>query len=577
MANFYLSKRKRKDGSICLYAVKNEWDEQKKKQVKAAQIYIGCKRPEGTFKFNEATEQFVYLLRGTEFERPFYQWSDYIKAQKAGQNDEQVDPVVDRADRCIDLNGGVSLLLDHVAKVTRLKDCLVSSFGDCLADQILSLAYYCASCGRGPLYGAAVWSESQKLPGDESLTEKDIASVLHEISASDTLTFLQKWLKRSPRENRVSLDITSVSSYAAHNPDVMPGYNRDREKMPQINLLMMTDQVTKLPVWFEQLPGAISDMTTVKDTIKLLEQLDDSPRSVVCDRGFATAENIACMQKHGFKFTMGIPLHLFPDVRKLIRDAVDNHEFSQPGITLDLFDLYNSYPSQGITKLQKWNGHRVYIHLYYCADYKNHNENELMDNLNRIQAMLERGQKLVSPEDIALAEECFTVSNTPKRGRRVKCDGAAVDRLKRELGGYFAIVSNQLKDCHEAMYVYKLRDGVEKRFDDLKNEEDCHRLRVHTAERMRARLLIQFVAEILRCYILHEKQQRETEWKGLKLVPKTVNDVMRAMASLRYIHIEGHHPFYKRPTRNQLGILKFFGIETGNRLLWPSLASDIKK
>ena len=57
----------------------------------------------------------------------------------------------------------------------------------------------------------------------------------------------------------------------------MYGYNRDREKLPQINLLMIVSQTSKLPLWYEQLPGAISDPTTIKDTVKLLSQAAHSP------------------------------------------------------------------------------------------------------------------------------------------------------------------------------------------------------------------------------------------------------------------------------------------------------------
>lgn len=83
MASFYLSKHNnKKDNSIRLYAVSQIWDSDKGKQIKDKQIYLGCKRADGTFNFNSKTETYLYLLQGTEFERPFYHWQDYKKEQQ---------------------------------------------------------------------------------------------------------------------------------------------------------------------------------------------------------------------------------------------------------------------------------------------------------------------------------------------------------------------------------------------------------------------------------------------------------------------------------------------------------------
>jgi transposase len=43
---------------------------------------------------------------------------------------------------------------------------------------------------------------------------------------------------------------------------------------------------------------------------------------------------------------------------------------------------------------------------------------------------------------------------------------------------------------------YSTRDYIEKDFDEMKNELDMKRIRVHTDGRMMARLFIQFISEI---------------------------------------------------------------------------------
>lgn len=567
----HLSEREQ-NGVIRLYAVVSEWDKAAKKSKKAKQVYIGCKRADGSTSFNEKTVNYLSVLRGTEYERRFYQWQDYKQSSLSStpEKEKSASDIV----HCVDMNAGVSVLLNSVAeKVGMIKD-LQDVFGEERANLILSLAYYAAST-NAPLYAASDWSENEVLPTNKSITEQEICATLDAISGGDVLSFLGKLLKRTPKEHRLSLDITSVSSYSHNISDVMPGYNRDKEKLPQINLLMMVDQQSKLPVWFEELPGALADVSTLKDTVRLLKQIDDSPRKIVCDRAFGSRDNLLCLQKNGFKVTVGLPIYRngYEDVRKILEEIKTNHEFDAPGISGELFDTAGAYKAQGVTRLVKWDGHRFYLHFFYCADYRVSNEKDLIDVVDRVNQLLKEGKEPKTEFEKKIAELCFTVKKT-RWGLSVQCDTKAVDQLKEQSGGYFVICSNEYKNCHEALYAYKLRDGIEKRFDDLKNDNDCRRLRVHTASRMRARLFIQFLAEILRCYLLERKQNGIERWSKLKINCKTVNDIIRAMSPLRYIHIEGHHPFYKRPTRKQLLLMNFYGIPTTSELWWPSLGKN---
>lgn len=561
MSGAYLSKRKRNDHSINFYAVTNIWNPEKKRQDKK-QVFIGS-LINGRCRFSEKATEYADLFRGSEYEHAYWLWRESLQAE------QQQDTVV-RQQALVDAeikNAGLDLLLSHIAQSLKLDHLLNDVFGDSLAQRILSLAYYCAFDGRQPLSRMNIWFDDQYLPWKNGFSLGMIEKTLMEITASDILAFQQAWMKQVPRNDRLSLDITSVSSYCRNIADVARGYNRDRENLPQINLLMLVSQTTRLPLWFEQLPGAIADITTVKDTVKLLKQLDDTPRSIVFDRGFASQENIACLMDNHVKFTMGVPLWRFEDVRKEIAQAREQKLFNAPSSTLSLFDTNSIYQSQGVTLLKKLNGHRVYLHLYYTDFYHAQNNLVLMQDLSRIEQMLKSGEELKLPSDIALAQKCFIVKKTPVRGIRVTANLDAIEQLRNSDAGYFAIYSTEFKDAEQAMWAYKLRDGIEKRFDDLKNEEDMHRIRVHSTHNLQSRLFIQFIAQILRCSILRKLQS--TEAKSLSKV-QSVTDVLWNVASLRRVHVQGHRPFYKRPTKIQREIFTLFGIPM-NTKAWPSM------
>jgi len=565
--DFRLSVRSRRTGYV-FYASKKVWNPEKKKQDNE-QIYLGS-LTQGRCRFNEKAKNHANLFRGTRYEQEYWLWRENEDLREDGAPIDTI-PVQKIVEAEVKY-AGVALLLDKIVKDLGLESKLNAVFGEAKAAKILSVAYFCATGSRAPLGRSQHWLEDHVTPWDSTLTDSQISELLGTITASDILKFQSLWLKTFSKEDHLCFDITSISSYGTRIPDVVRGYNRDREKLPQINLLMLVSQQSRLPVWYQQMPGAISDMNTVRDAIKILKSIGGSPESFVLDRGFACPANIDALMDNHVKFTMGLPLWNFKAVREEIEKAFDANEFCDPQGTLDMFDDQDIMNTQAITRLRKINGHRAYLHLYYTDFYRARDNADLMDNLRRISEDLKAGKELSSQADIDLAQTCFTVTKTPKRGIRVTPNNEAIGALRNKCdAGFFAILSTQFKSAQDALRVYKLRDSVEKRFDDLKNEEDAFRLRVHSPRSMQGRLFIQFIAQILRCRILSALQDSPKKERPTRI--KSVSDLLWAMDSVRRYCVVGHRPFYARATKLQREILDFFRVPL-NPKQWPSLESD---
>jgi hypothetical protein len=559
---FYLSSRKRAnyEDTIQFYAVENVWDRDKKVQVKK-QTFIGSKKG-FTYRFNKKALVHEDLFRGTRHERAYWNWRQMQEAEASRDEVTSLEKVSD----CDMRFCGLNILLSQIASDVGLTSCLTDVFGARQTSLLLSLAYYLASRGRGPLYSASRWSRDQFLPCAGPLTENEIARLLDSVRPGDILSFLKQWIQKTDPSDRLSLDITSVSSYGRNNEDVAYGYNRDHEKLPQINLLMMVSQTTKLPIWYRQLTGSISDITAVKDTVRLLRQVDKSPCNLVMDRGFASHSNISCLLKEKVKFTIGIPLRHFSEYEKLIRDTYDKNEFCNPHNTLRLFDEDGQAQTQAVTKTVKIDQHQVYLHLYYTDYYRTQQNAALMEHLKDIEMKLKEGEQIRNAADQELADKCFRIKVMPKRGIKVEVLTDVIAKLRDNDAGFFAIMSSHCKDANEALTVYKLRDGIEKRFDDMKNESDMKRLRMHSYRTEQTRLFLQFLAQILRCHVLRIMQNTDT----LPRTVRTVSDLLWEVSSIKRIEISGHRAFYMRPTAHALSILSAFGISTNTRQ-WPSL------
>ena len=83
------------------------------------------------------------------------------------------------------------------------------------------------------------------------------------------------------------------------------------------------------------------------------------------------------------------------------------------------------------------------------------------------------------------------------------------------------------------MEIYRSKDAVEKNFDDLKNDLDMKRLRIHTQSTMDGRIFIQFIALILITKL--KDVMRENNW----FQNHNLQEVIEEMKSIREVSIEG--------------------------------------
>lgn len=419
--------------------------------------------------------------------------------------------------------------------------------------QILSLAWYMVCTGKALSY-AENWCQNHETPFSGDLSSQRISELLGQMPEDDRQTFFKLWGKQIAEKDYLCYDITSVSSYSEQNEHVRYGYNRDHEKLPQINLGMVYGQKSFLPVSYRQLPGSISDVVTLRHLLYQLEKLDYPKLHLIMDRGFYSKKNIDALAEGGHNFTIGIPTHLKWVRKKIdhVRDKIDGPE------CLKFVGKQAIYVH---TLLESWGntGRRCYIHLFYD------NQKVANDRIAFDTALLTYKEELEQEQRVAEHEEAyanfFICRRTPKRGLKVAFNNDSIEKARKQYVGFHVILSTKFKNSMEALKVYREKDVVEKCFDDLKNELDMKRLRVHNACRMQSRLFIQFIALILL------SQVRKVIREKMPKSRYTAKGLMMEMESLTTIHYSGK---YKNKlseiTKSQREILLAFGVNINDTL-----------
>ncbi|NLK27148.1 MAG: transposase [Clostridiales bacterium] len=97
-------------------------------------------------------------------------------------------------------------------------------------------------------------------------------------------------------------------------------------------------------------------------------------------------------------------------------------------------------------------------------------------------------------------DKFFEVTTTPRRGRKIKPKEEAMRQAARDYG-YFALLSNEVKDPFEALSLYRSKDIVEKGFGNLKDRLKFRRMQVSSELSLNGKLFVEFVALIYLSYV----------------------------------------------------------------------------
>jgi transposase len=129
----------------------------------------------------------------------------------------------------------------------------------------------------------------------QKLTSQRISDLLSSISFSDRMEFYSKWGKMRQEIEYIANDITSISSYSNINEFVESGYNREGDKLKQINLCLLFGEKSGLPIFTVQYPGSLNDVSTLCTTIDQFSLLRDNEYKFVLDKGFYSVRNVNSM------------------------------------------------------------------------------------------------------------------------------------------------------------------------------------------------------------------------------------------------------------------------------------------
>ncbi len=402
---------------------------------------------------------------------------------------------------------GASYLLDQIGQLTGVALDLKSCFPD-RYKQILSIAYYLILEENNSLSRFSHWQRLHIHPYGDDIPSQRSSELFQSIDEEDRMAFFKKQGKRRIEKEYWAFDITSISSYSETLSQVKKGRNKEHDRLPQINLALLFGEESGLPFYYRKLPGNITDVKTVKQLMAEFDVMGYKKVSVILDRGFYSKENINLLYKNHQKFIVGVKLSL-KYVKEVLEEERENLQLWS--------NLQTQYGAYGLCRTIGWNyeqerpykgdvlksKRRAYLHLFYNPEKAARDQADMNDYLTGLyNDLVENTRKEYRMKDY---DKYFDVTETIKRGRKIKPKEDAMHQAARNYG-YFALLSNEVKEPFEALSLYRSKDIVEKGFGNLKDRLNFRRMQVSSELSLNGKLFVEFIALIYLSYVKKKMQ-----------------------------------------------------------------------
>ena len=413
----------------------------------------------------------------------------------------------------------------------------------------------------GQYYPDYAYNHPLFTPNYKIYSDSTVSKFTGQITVDDSVEFQNEWnsIKKHKDKIYISYDSTNKNCQAGDIELAEFGHAKDDKGFPIINYSIAYDCNNREPLFYENYPGSIVDISQLQMMLDKAVAYGYKNAGFILDRGYFSRENIRYMDKCGYDFVImvkGMKSFVNETVLKVRGTFEDSRECSirryrVNGTTVESPVFYSDEKNR-------------YIHIYYSHG-KAASERELLEEkVERMANYLSRfeGQPVVIDKSY---EKYFNLEYYHE-GREEQCFVCATERtgvIEEELRlcGYFCIITSDKMTAKEALDLYKSRDASEKLFKADKSFLGNKSLRVYSGDALEGKMLISFVALIVRNRIytkLKDAEEEMVENPNYMNVPAAIRELEK-IEMIR--QADGIYRLDHAVTATQKTILKAFGID----------------
>ena len=408
--------------------------------------------------------------------------------------------------------------------------------------------YYPAYAYNHPLF-----TEKMHIYSDTKVSE-----FLSSVTDDQRIGLVNDWNEgRDHREKiYISYDSTNKNCQAGDIKFVEYGHPKDDKGLPVFNYAVAYDTANKEPLFYEQYPGSIVDISQLQFMLEKAKGYGYKKVGFILDRGYFGKENIQYMDQCGYDFVIMIK-GMGSFVRELILEKRGSFE------NIREYNIRKYKVSGTTVKKMLYAGDEKerYFHIYYSDQKASAGHEQIEAKIDRMAKYLDKvkGKKVIIGEGF---KQYFHLEIYEKDGTFLYArEKAGAIQQEINLCGYFVIITSKKMTAGEALELYKSRDASEKLFRGDKSYLGNKSLRVQSDEAAGAKIMIEFIALIMRCRIytlLKDEMERLEKSPNYMTVPAAIRELEK-IEMVR--QTDGKYRIDHAVTATQKAILKAFGID----------------
>ncbi len=396
-----------------------------------------------------------------------------------------------------------------------------------------------------------LFSDKMKIYSDSS-----VSRLLGSLTKDQSIGFLNEWNEGRDHRQRIyiSYDSTNKNCQAGDVDIVEFGKAKDDKGLPVFNLALAFDKTNKVPLFYEEYPGSINDVSQFSFMVDKVHEYGYRRIGFILDRGYFSKENIRYMDEQRYDFII-----MVKGMKGLVRDLVKSRRGT---FETDRDCSIRAYRVYGTTVKRKLYGddeHDRWFHIYHNPGKEAAEREQLEIQIDRQKQFFAKlqGQKIEFSSAFSQYFDIFHDTDDIFLYAREKKE---VIRADLELCGYFVIVTSAKMTAEEALVIYKSRDTLEKLFSGDKTFLGARSMRVQSQESVSAKLFIEFVALIIRnrmYTLLKDEVLRLDLKKNYMIVPAALRELEKIEMVRRST---GGYRLDHAVTKTQKTILHAFGL-----------------
>lgn len=409
-------------------------------------------------------------------------------------------------------------------------------------------------------YCASYESEDQQFLGKGCLPSPRASEFLQKIGSDSSLSVkvAKAMVRRVQDGSLLAIDGTALPSYSRNINLTKLGKTKEGTFNTQVNISLIVDARTGIPVCYRTYAGNINDISTLSDQRSLWKDigLKDKKVTFCADRGYLSRDELVSLCEGGFHFLIGSKTNV-GFIKKVIDER--NCELYEP---MNLIGSHMCYGISESSKLKTKNEREAEVTSYVFRSTTRQDLliKEFKEKVSNFQVLWEKTKSDNEKEELRKSPlfEFFNELNGGLILDKRKCNDECY------LLGFFAMVGNEGKSVEEVLDMYSERNTVEVDFKRLFGTL-LQSTRVHSSQAFEGLMLTTFVGLTMLTRISSKMKETipckssengRTQINSLYTLPELLRDFRR----IKLTYDETGSPRLLNVTQRDRDIVKALGF-----------------